>query len=111
MGEPDGGAIEVSLEEEGGHAVLRVRDHGIGISDDALPHIFDRAFRAAEASARAPGLGLGLSIAAHVVARHGGTISATRAEGSGTTFMVRLPLAPATSQSHEQDRRAEMMPT
>jgi signal transduction histidine kinase len=89
---PDGGAVEVSVSTDDAHAVIRVRDHGIGISPEARPHIFDRFFRAPEAAARAPGLGLGLSIAAQVVALHGGTISASAAEHGGTIMTVRLPL-------------------
>lgn len=90
---PDGGAVEISISVEGDDVALRVRDYGIGISPEALPRIFDRSFRAPEASAHAPGLGLGLSIAAEVVARHGGTISAGGAEGGGALMCVRLPLA------------------
>ena len=91
---PDGGAVELSLTREGGEAAIRVRDHGIGISAEALPHIFERWFRAPEAAARAPGLGLGLSIAAQVVASHHGRISAAPANGGGTVVAVSLPLAP-----------------
>lgn len=90
---PEGGAVEISVAVDGDEAVLRVRDHGIGISPDALPRIFDRSYRAPEAAAHAPGLGLGLSIAAQVVKLHDGTIEAAAADGSGTTFSVRLPLA------------------
>ena len=90
---PEGGAVEVSVARDGQHAVLCVRDHGIGISPDALPRVFDRSYRAPEATAHAPGLGLGLSIAAQVVAKHQGTISAAPAEGKGTSVVVRLPLA------------------
>jgi signal transduction histidine kinase len=90
---PDGGAVEVSVALEGDQAVLRVRDHGIGISPDALPQIFDRSYRAPEAATYAPGLGLGLSIASQVVSRHGGSIDAAAADGSGTVVSVRLPLA------------------
>jgi signal transduction histidine kinase len=90
---PDGGAVELSITCETDLAVLQVRDHGIGISPDALPRIFVRSYRAPEAAAHAPGLGLGLSIAAHVVARHGGTIDAAAAAGGGSIVSVRLPLA------------------
>lgn len=91
---PDGGAVEVSLSREDGQAVLRVRDYGIGIPPETLPRIFERSFRAQEAAALAPGLGLGLSIAAQVVAAHGGTITAEGAAGPGTIMSVRLPCAP-----------------
>lgn len=90
---PDGGAVEVSIAAEGGAAVLRVRDYGIGISPEALPRIFERSYRAPEAAATAPGLGLGLNIAAHVIDRHGGTIHAEPTDGAGTVVSIRLPLA------------------
>ena len=99
---PDGGAVEVSIDVDGNAAVLRVRDHGIGISPEALPRIFDRSYRGPEASAHAPGLGLGLSIAAQVVARHGGSIAAANADGGGAVVSIRLPLA-----ARRTDRRVE----
>jgi two-component system sensor histidine kinase MprB len=78
-----------------------VRDYGIGISPRALPRIFDQAYRAPEAVVQAPGLGLGLSIAAQVVARHGGAIDAAAADGCGTIVTVRLPLASASDDHHK----------
>jgi signal transduction histidine kinase len=95
---PDGGAVELSISSDAEHAVVRVRDHGIGISQEALPRIFEASYRAQQAVTCAPGLGLGLSIAAQVIARHGGTIEAAPAEGRGTTITVRLPLAPVQRQ-------------
>jgi signal transduction histidine kinase len=91
---PGGGAVEVSMDVDGEHAVLRVRDHGIGIAADVVPRIFDRSYRAPDAGRHAPGLGLGLSIAAEVVHRHGGTITAVAAQSGGTVFEVRLPISP-----------------
>jgi signal transduction histidine kinase len=92
---PDGGAVEVSVDIEDDQAVFRVRDYGIGIAPDALPRIFERSYRAPAAAAHAPGLGLGLSIAAQVVERHGGAIEAAAADGRGTVVSVRLPLVAA----------------
>ena len=106
---PDGGAVEVSVALERDHAVLRVRDYGIGISRDALPRIFDRSYRAPEAAAHAPGLGLGLSIAAQVVQRHGGTINAAAAVGSGTLVSVHLPLASHDAQQTHSALDAQTM--
>jgi signal transduction histidine kinase len=106
---PAGGAVEVSVVSEGDEAVLRVRDYGIGISQDALPRIFERSFRAPEAAAHAPGVGLGLSIAAQVVAKHGGTISASPAHGGGTCMVVRLPLAHMEDDPAEPRRPAEVL--
>ena len=91
---PDGGTVELSISCDQEHAEIRVRDYGIGISSEALPRIFEASYRAREAATCAPGLGLGLSIASHVIARHGGTIEAAPAEGRGTIVTVRLPLAP-----------------
>jgi signal transduction histidine kinase len=105
---PDGGSVEVSLTLEGAEAVVRVRDYGIGISAHALPHIFERSYRAPEASARAAGLGLGLSIAAEIVKRHLGSIEAATSDPCGATFTVRLPLhtAPASSRIPQRLRSA-----
>jgi signal transduction histidine kinase len=100
---PEGGTVELSISTAGGLALIRVRDYGIGISSEALPRIFDASYRAREATACAPGLGLGLSIASQVIARHGGTIEAAPADERGTTVTVRLPLARA---QHQQDSTA-----
>ena len=91
---PDGGTVELSISCDREHAVIRVRDYGIGISSEALPRIFEASYRAREAATCAPGLGLGLSIASQVIARHGGTIEAAPAEARGTIVTVQLPLAP-----------------
>lgn len=89
---PEGGAVEVSISSDGEYAVLTVRDFGIGISPAVLPRIFEAFYRAPEAVSCAPGLGLGLSIAAQVIARHEGTIEAAPADERGTRVTVRLPL-------------------
>ena len=88
---PSGGAIEIHVGADETSAVVSVRDYGIGISPDALPHIFEASFRAPEALATTPGLGLGLSIAMEIAHRHGGTIEVQRAEPQGTVFSLRLP--------------------
>lgn len=86
---PEGGTVEVRLS--GG--VLTVRDHGPGIAEDELPHVFDRFWRSPSARAL-PGSGLGLSIVARTVQQAGGTVVLARAEGGGTVATVRLPGAP-----------------
>jgi PAS domain S-box-containing protein len=95
-----GGHIWVSLEREHNHAVVRVRDSGIGIAPEMLPHIFDlfaQADRSLEHSQG--GLGVGLSIVHRLVEMHGGTVEA-RSEGlrKGSEFIVRLPLTPAPGE-------------
>ncbi|MED7929708.1 HAMP domain-containing sensor histidine kinase [Nonomuraea sp. LP-02] len=69
---------------------IRVRDHGRGIPREALPHVFDRFFKAGAGRARSQGSGLGLAIARANVHLHGGTIS-VRAQEPGTLFTVWLP--------------------
>ncbi|MEU5314769.1 HAMP domain-containing sensor histidine kinase [Streptomyces sp. NPDC021562] len=86
---PEGGTIEVALDR----GVLTVRDHGPGIAEDELPHVFDRFWRSPSARAL-PGSGLGLSIVARTVQQAGGEVVLARAEGGGTVATVRLPGAP-----------------
>jgi signal transduction histidine kinase len=92
---PEGGRVEVRLQEIVGGAEISVSDTGRGISPAFLPHVFDR-FRQQDSSPTrdTSGLGLGLSIAKHLVELHGGTIEAQSAGiGAGATFIVRLPAA------------------
>jgi signal transduction histidine kinase len=93
---PPGGAIAVSLETDGKHAVIRVKDTGEGIDAEFLPHVFDQ-FRQAEMSFRRRhgGLGLGLAIVRQLVTLHGGTVGAASAgTGQGAEFTVTLPAQP-----------------
>ncbi len=91
-GQSAAGRVVVSLERVGNEAVLRVRDTGIGIDPDDLPHIFERFYRADRARSR-QGTGLGLSIAQTVVEQYGGRMTAESTPGHGSTFSVWLPLA------------------
>jgi PAS domain S-box-containing protein len=99
---PEGGRVSAGLERAGGDAVVTVSDTGAGIRPEFLPRVFDRFTQADSSTTRAfGGLGLGLSIARHLVEQHGGTIAAESAgEGRGATFRVRLPL-------HETERAAD----
>jgi PAS domain S-box-containing protein len=92
---PEGGRVEVRLDRAGNHARLEVMDSGQGISQDFVPHVFER-FRQADSSVTRThgGLGIGLALARHIVELHGGTISVeSPGLGQGTTFTVLLPLA------------------
>ncbi len=94
---PDGGRIDVLLQPTDGLARLEVRDSGIGISEEDLPHIFDRFYRAPGArAARSEGSGLGLAIVKYIVEGHNGSINVTSQPAEGTAFAVDLPLAPAS---------------
>jgi two-component system, OmpR family, sensor histidine kinase MprB len=82
---PPGEPIEVAVR--GGEVV--VRDHGPGIADDDLPHVFDRFYRAPSARGL-PGSGLGLAIVRQVAEAHGGTVRAEPADGGGARLRLCL---------------------
>ena len=92
---PPGGLIEVGTTADAdgdGMATLTVRDHGPGIPEADLPHVFDRFYRAASAR-DLPGSGLGLAIVTQVAVGHGGGVTVARAEGGGAEFRLTVPLA------------------
>jgi signal transduction histidine kinase/ActR/RegA family two-component response regulator len=98
---PRAGRVEVRLQRVADQIWLTVRDSGIGISPEFLPHVFDRFRQADAATTRSQGgLGLGLSIVRHLVELHGGTVSAnSEGEGQGATFLVRFPALGASEFS------------
>jgi PAS domain S-box-containing protein len=92
---PPHGRVEIRVRHDDEHLEITVQDNGQGITPSFLPHVFER-FRQQDASATRPtfGLGLGLSIAKHLIELHGGTIAAASAgDGSGASFTVRVPCA------------------
>jgi heavy metal sensor kinase len=87
-----GGSVIVRVSREPWWALLSVRDSGVGIDADALPHLFERFFRADPArSPSTQGAGLGLSLVKWIVEQHHGRIDVDSEPGRGTTFIVRLP--------------------
>ena len=88
------GNIWLSLEEEANHAVLRVRDSGVGIAPELLPHVFDLFTQASRSLDRSQGgLGIGLTLAKKIVEMHLGKVEAKSAGiRQGSEFTVRLPL-------------------
>jgi PAS domain S-box-containing protein len=90
-----GGRITVAAHREGDDVILRVVDTGIGIATEMLPHIFDVFVQVDHATTRAHGgLGLGLTLVKNFVELHGGRVEAHSAgPGTGSAFVVRLPLA------------------
>jgi len=91
---PDGGALQVSLQEGDGQAILEVRDNGIGIGRDLLPVVFDLFTQAERTPDRAQGgLGLGLALVKKLVELHEGSVEAqSEGQGKGSVFTVRLPV-------------------
>jgi two-component system sensor histidine kinase MprB len=95
---PAGGAVEVDVDAEG----VRVRDHGSGIAEADLPHVFDRFFRGANVRGQ-QGSGLGLAIVRQVTEQHGGSVAAANAPDGGAVFTLRLPTtSPDESISDER---------
>ena len=91
---PEKGAIQLRVQGVNGHAVLEVKDNGIGIPPDALPHIFERFYRVDKArSADSESAGLGLSIVKSICTAHGAEVEAQSTVGSGSCFRVKLPLS------------------
>ncbi len=104
---PPEGEVKLEIERLEDFVEIRVKDTGVGIKEEFLPHVFDR-FRQADASSirKFGGLGLGLAIVRHITEMHGGTVRAESAgENKGSTFVVRLPLI---IQSKEEDEAMEL---
>lgn len=91
---PAGSRVDVCVRREGPEVVLSVVDRGIGIAPEEMRHLFAPFRRARGARERAPGVGLGLSVARRIVEAHGGHIEVESHLGQGSTFRVRLPLGP-----------------
>jgi two-component system phosphate regulon sensor histidine kinase PhoR len=89
---PHGGRITLGAEVRGEQVAIWVRDTGVGIAPEDLPHIFERFYKADHARSGG-GTGLGLAIAKHLVERHGGQIAATSQPDQGTIVTFSLPLA------------------
>jgi two-component system, OmpR family, sensor histidine kinase MprB len=86
---PPGGVVEVRLAGN----TLSVRDHGRGLDEADIPHLFDRFYRGGDARER-PGSGLGLAIVRQVTDQHGGSVRAENADGGGARFVLTLPVTP-----------------
>jgi signal transduction histidine kinase len=87
---PTGGEVRVRAWGDGQTVQLEVRDSGVGIPQDQIPHIFDKYYQVG-AEAKSQGAGLGLAIVKHIIEAHGGEITATSTVGEGTRFHIVLP--------------------
>lgn len=87
------GRVGLAISRDGGDVVLSVRDSGIGIPRDELPHVFDMFYQSSASASRTHGgLGIGLYLVRRLVELHGGTVEARSAgAGQGSEFVVRLP--------------------
>jgi len=106
---PEGASITVAARAVGAEVEISVSDNGQGIPEDQIGRIFDRFTRGdAGLTQRVGGTGLGLAISKSLVELHGGSIEAESTVGVGSTFRVRLPIAPgpALDGGQGQDRTA-----
>ena len=95
--------ITVEARDAGGGLLIEVSDHGYGISPDALPHIFEKFYRVPSIEdTDVPGTGLGLALVREIVELHGGRVTVHSDLGVGSTFYVRLPLAPKETSRDKQ---------
>jgi signal transduction histidine kinase len=91
---PQGGCVSVSLAATDGWAEVAVRDEGVGIPKEDLPHVFEPFRRGGNVVGRISGTGIGLASAQRIVQRHGGTLSVRSQPGKGSIFTMRVPLKP-----------------
>ena len=108
---PVGGKVEIRLEYIGTQAQIQVKDNGKGITKEFLPHVFEY-FRQEDGTITRQfgGLGLGLAIVRHLTELHGGTVAVdSPGEGLGATFMVRIPLLPASELPPETNSHTDVI--
>jgi PAS domain S-box-containing protein len=111
---PPRGTITITGERRGSRVALRVRDTGIGISEDMLPHVFELFAQERQTTDRSQGgLGLGLAIVQNLVAMHGGTVTAhSEGIGRGSEFVIELPASAVEleAQPYADDAVARALP-
>ncbi|MGM0619669.1 MAG: hybrid sensor histidine kinase/response regulator transcription factor [Bacteroidota bacterium] len=96
------GEIDVSLNVIDSFVNIRIKDSGIGIPSDRLPHIFDRFYQVdSSATRKHEGTGIGLALAKELIELHKGQISGNSKEGEGSEFIIQLPLGDFTIEKDE----------
>ncbi len=99
---PAGGVVSIRARRDDQHMYVEVADQGMGIPASALPHLFQRFYRATNVDARQiSGMGIGLYVVREIVHMHGGTVHASSTEGQGSTFVVTLPIPPGAERVSE----------
>ena len=92
----DGSKVYVKAEENGSDILVSVKDEGIGIAAEDIPHIFEGFYRGKSGQAAASGHGIGLAVTRQIIEAHQGSIAVESEPGKGTTFLVRLPKSKTT---------------
>jgi PAS domain S-box-containing protein len=106
----NGGKIELGAGREGGNAIMRVKDNGIGIDPAVLPRVFEMFFQVDASMERSQGgLGIGLSLVRSVVELHGGSVEAhSDGSGKGSEFIVRIPAVGASPSPAMDAKKSEL---
>jgi len=103
---PKNGHISLTARREDNNVVVSVKDTGIGIRPELLPHVFDIFVQAASQESERAGLGLGLTLVRSLVELHGGNVEArSDGLGHGSEFLVRIPIAAIDPENDNQDRK------
>lgn len=89
---PDTKKVEVALRKTSDQLIVSIRDHGVGISEEDLPNIFERFYRVDKARTSSGSFGLGLAIAKNIITKYRATIDVISEVGQGTTFTIYFPL-------------------
>jgi signal transduction histidine kinase len=108
---PKGSPVTLTLRQAEERAIIMVRDEGIGIAEEELPHLFEPFYQIPEDEIQVDspgGLGLGLYICREIVERHAGTIEIQSRPGGGSTCSLVLPLAADPSTERAEDRPLAM---
>jgi signal transduction histidine kinase len=106
---PEGGRIDVSVEDGANEVRVLVQDSGDGIPEEDLPHIFERFFQVERSDRRFQGgVGIGLALAKELVELHGGTITASSEAGKGASFSVAIPFGSGHIRSEVIERRRQL---
>ena len=107
----DGGQIWLTVEQEGDECVLRVRDTGVGIAPELLPHVFDTFTQGERSPDRAQGgLGIGLALVRGIVEAHQGRVEVSSTLGQGAELVVRLPVIATPAPPASSERQATPAP-
>ncbi len=93
----DGNKVYLNVEEKSGKIEISIKDSGVGIPPEELPHIFEGFYRGATGQAAATGHGIGLAVSKHIIDAHDGTICALSEPGAGTEFLIALPVISGTN--------------
>ncbi|WP_437563151.1 ATP-binding protein [Sorangium sp. So ce542] len=107
---PQGGAIAISVAEDGGRASVTVADQGIGVEPEEIERIFEPFRRADTTRDLVPGVGLGLWVARRIADAHGGSLEVKSAPGRGSVFRLVLPLAEGAAPASSPSAQAASIP-